>query len=174
MPATKIFKHIHHTPDNLLAMVADVETYPQFIELLSKTRVSKKRKLSASEIEFEADVIVSYKFLNETFRSLVKVYLDKKKIVVKKPDRSGAVKTLSNIWVFHRLSDGSTLVEFDVDVRLKALPLEILVRDKFDKAANYIMQRFEARADHLYSRLVKTDLDMSAELTAIGLPQMQL
>jgi len=169
VPATKIFRHIHHKSDDLLSLVADVEQYPDFIKYLSHSRVYKQREISVGESEFFADVVVSYKFLNETFRSKVSVQSEAQKITVSKPDKSGAVRVLSNVWSFHSLADGSTLIEFDVDVQLKAKPLDMLVSHKFEDAARYIMQCFEERADQLFTRLGPSNVDIEAEIKRLKL-----
>jgi len=139
VPATKIFRHIHHKSDDLLSLVADVEQYPDFIKYLSHSRVK------------------------------VSVQSAAQKITVSKPDKSGAVRVLSNVWSFHSLADGSTLIEFDVDVQLKAKPLDMLVSHKFEDAARYIMQCFEERADQLFTRLGPSNVDIEAEIKRLKL-----
>jgi len=57
---------------------------------------------------------------------------DSRRILVKKADKGGAVKSLENNWIFYELSDGSTLVDFDVDVRLKAFPLVRFVKTAYE------------------------------------------
>lgn len=174
MPAARLLRRIPHTPDDLVSLVSDVARYPDFIDLISNVRVGQTKTFSPDHTQFEADAVISYKFLNETFRSRVNVHPQSRRIMVEKPDKSGAVKSLSNSWIFHELSDGSTLVEFYVDVRLKAFPLEMLIRDKFDKASTYIMKRFEQRADVLFTRLPETPLDMTAETARLGLRQVSV
>ena len=168
MPATKIFRHINHKPENLLSLVSDVKKYPDFIKYLSHSRVYKQRDIAAGAIEFFADVVVSYKFLNETFRSKVTVKQDEQKILVRKPEKGGAVKRLTNKWAFDPLPDGTTIIEFDVDVELKAKPIEMLVAHKFDNAAAYIMQCFEDRADQLFTPLVPSELDIEAQIRRLS------
>lgn len=169
MPATTMFKRVRHSPENLLTMVSDVEDYPKFINLLSALRVRTREQTGEHTERFEADASVSYKMISETFRSIVLVDKAAGKIQVSKGDRAGAVKSLKNDWIFHELSDGSTLVEFFVDVRLKAFPLELLIRDKFDKASTHIMNLFQARADQLFEPVGDADLDMDAEYSRLGL-----
>ncbi len=152
-----------------MGLVANVENYPRFIELISALRVTKETQLSAHHTHFEAEAVVAYKFISETFRSVVDVHRDTRQIAVKKADKGGAVKSLINDWTFHELSDGSTLVDFEVDVRLKAFPLEILARDKFDKVATTIMAMFIDYAGETLEVVGDAELNMSAELTRLGL-----
>ena len=146
-------------------MVADVENYPQFISLISALRITKK----ISETDFEAEAIVSYKMLRESFRSLIHIDRETKFIRVTKAEKGGAVKTLENTWKFHTLSDGTTAVEFFIEVSLKAFPLNILIQEKMEKASDVIMGSFERRAAKICKPIESKGLDLSAELARLGL-----
>ena len=135
MPKTNFTRHICHDADELLEMVTDVESYPAFINLISALRVTKR----INDTDFEAEAVIAYKMIRESFKSLVHVDRENKFIRVTKAEKGGAVKTLENTWKFHPLSDGSTAVEFYVDVSLKAFPLNILIKDKMGKASDVIM-----------------------------------
>ena len=169
MPAAKLKQRVMFRPEDMLALVAGVEDYPKFISLISALRVTKREETGDEREVFEAEAIVAFKFLSETFRSIVEVDHAAKRIVVKKADKSGAVKSLSNHWVFHELSDGSTLIDFAVDVRLKAFPLEMLVREKFDKASQKIMNMFIAHAEQTYDKVGNENLDLASEIKSLGL-----
>ena len=146
-------------------MVADVENYPEFINLISALRITKK----ISDTDFEAEAIVSYKMLRESFRSLIHVDREDKFIRVTKATKGGAVKTLENTWKFHELSDGTTAVEFFVEVSLKAFPLNILIKEKMAKASDVIMGAFERRAAKVCKPVKSGKLDLSAEYARLGL-----
>lgn len=165
MPKAHIIRRIRNSPEGLFDLVSDVEAYPEFINLISALRVTKK----LSETEFEAEAIVVYKMLRETFRSLIIADREALKISVKKAEKGGAVKSLLNDWTFYPLKDGSSLVEVIVEVRLKAMPLEFLLRDKFEKASVHIVNVFETRARQNLPRVGKADYDYMPELIALGL-----
>ena len=165
MPTANFTRHICHDADDLLEMVANVEDYPTFINLISALRITK----TISDTDFEAEAIVSYKMIRESFKSLIHVDRDNKFIRVTKAEKGGAVKTLENTWKFHPLSDGSTAVEFFVDVGLKAFPLNMLIKDKMDKASNVIMNAFLARAAQICKPVKSEGLDLVAEYKRLGL-----
>lgn len=150
-------------------LVADVENYPRFIDLISALRITKTTQVTEFRYVFEAEAVVAYKFISETFRSTVDVRRDSRHILVEKADKGGAVKSLTNKWIFYALSDGSTLVDFEVDVRLKAFPLEILARDKFDKVAQKIMSMFIDYAGQTLDVIGDESLDVNAEIRRLGL-----
>jgi coenzyme Q-binding protein COQ10 len=165
MPKTHLVRRIQCDSQSLFDLVADVENYPKFITLISALRITK----TISETEFEAEAIVSYKMISETFRSLVKIDQDAMKIAVTKAEKGGAVKSLVNRWAFYPLQDGSSLVDVVVDVKLKAMPLEFLLRDKFDRASTSIINAFEARARQQLPEVGEDDYDYADELAALGL-----
>lgn len=166
MPSAAFKKHIRHAPDELVALVSNVEEYPKFIDLITHLRITK----TIDEKNFEAEAIVAYKAIRQTFKSLIHVDKDKKFIRVTKAEKGGAVKLLENRWTFHELSDGTTLVDFYVDVTLAAFPLNLLIRDKFQKASVDIMNAFETRAGEVCTP-IKTDalVDLALEKRRLGL-----
>ncbi|WP_409433712.1 type II toxin-antitoxin system RatA family toxin [Litorimonas sp. RW-G-Af-16] len=165
MPGTSFTRHIGYAPDDLLEMVANVEDYPTFINLIAALRITKQ----LNETDFEAEAIVAYKMIRESFRSLVHINRETRFIRVTKAEKGGALKTLLNEWAFHELSDGSTLVDFKVDVTLKAFPLNMIIKDKMDRAAVDIMNAFEARAAQVCKPVKGGDIDVPAETRALGL-----
>jgi len=163
---------IQHTPDNLMALVSDVEDYPRFVNLISSLRIKSEEKISEHKTRFEADANVTYKMLNESFKSVVETDTAAKTITVEKSERGGPLRSLLNSWTFHELSDGSTLVDFLVEVKLKAFPLEILLASKFDGASDQIMDAFKRRADQLYENVGDPELDLDAEYKVLGLKRV--
>jgi len=165
MPEVHLIRRIRHRPEDIFDLVADVENYPEFINLISALRVTK----TLSDTEFEAEAIVAYKMISESFQSHILADKEALKIEVKKAEKGGAVKSLVNRWQFYPLNDGSTLVDVVVDVRLKARTLEFLLRDKFSKASIMIVNAFEARAQQSLPAVGEAEYDFKAELSALGL-----
>jgi len=137
---------LFHRPEDLLDMVIDVENYPKFINFISSVRILKRDTPTPSTEALKVDVAVQYKFVSETFRSLATADRENQCITIKKSGHGGAVRTLTNTWVFFELSDGSTQLDFSLDVSLKLAPLQFLARGKIDGAAKSIMNAFELRA----------------------------
>jgi len=165
MPKAHFMRRIRNRPEDLFDLVSNVENYPEFINLISALRVTK----TLSDTEFEAEAIVAYKMISETFRSHIFADRQALKISVKKAEKGGAVKSLLNSWSFHPLKDGSTLVDVIVDVRLKAMPLEFLLREKFNKASVHVVSVFEKRASLDFETVGSEDYDCRPEIQALGL-----
>jgi len=146
MPKTRIRKRVRHAPDEMLQFVTDVEKYPEFINFVSTVHVLKREKISADIERFSADVAAQYKFIRETFRSHVTINRAEKTLEIKRDGHGGAVRTLRNDWKFIELADGSTLIDFSIDVKLKVAVLDFLIRQKFQKATTHMIDVFERRA----------------------------
>jgi len=142
-------KRLFHRPEDLLDMVIDVEHYPKFINFISSVRILKRETPSPNIEALTVDVAIQYKFISETFRSLATADRENLRIQITKAGHGGAVRQLTNTWVFHPLSDGSTQLDFSLDVALKAAPLQFLIRRKIDGAATSIMDAFESRAGQI-------------------------
>ncbi len=164
MPETRLRRRVMHRPEDMLSMVADVERYPRFIKFISALRVRNRRQLSESVEQFEAEATVSFSLVTEKFISDVRVDKENREISVKKSGSGGALKFLENQWKFIELSDGSTVVDFHVNVSLKAFPLNMLLKDKFQKVGGELMGLFEHKAGLAFEKIGDPDLDWEAEL----------
>lgn len=167
MPEKRLRKHLPHSAADLMRFVADVERYPEFINIISALRVLGGRKVLGDVEEFEAEMRVTYKFLSERVRCTVIQDNAAQTIIVRKAGQDGALKRLTNDWKFHTLSDGSTYLDFFVDVTLKAAPLNFLAAQKFDVVSEKIMDVFVARAAQVCPK-VGTGEDMSNEISVLS------
>lgn len=166
MPSTSIQTHLPFAAGELITLVADVERYPEFISAISALRVIGARTVTQTGETFEAEMRIAYKFLSERVRCHVAVDHASQRIDVSKSGNDGALRSLSNVWKFHSLSDGSTALDFSVDVELKSAPLNFLARQKFDEIAERVMAKFIARS-HDKCTLIdsQSDGDIHAEMT---------
>lgn len=169
MPRTRLQRHIPHKPDDLLALVSNIEDYPNFINLVSNVRRVGKPEIKGSKESFDAEMIVKYKFISENVRCRVDIDHDAKTIRAQKSGKGGPVKVLDNQWAFHELSNGQTLVDFFVDVSLKAFPLNSLLAAKFDDAAEHIMKLFMKKAAQSCPKVKSDQIDLAAERKRLGL-----
>ncbi|MBK5264174.1 MAG: type II toxin-antitoxin system RatA family toxin [Alphaproteobacteria bacterium] len=142
MPKHSETRHLPHTPEQMFDLVCDVRRYPEFLPWVSAVRVR-----SDSSTAMEADLIVGFKALRESFTSRVhKVrptevdvdYLD------------GPLKYLHNHWRFRPDGAGGTFVEFSVDFAFKSHLFEMLAGQMFDRALRKMIGAFEERAKTLY------------------------
>jgi coenzyme Q-binding protein COQ10 len=142
MPRHSETKHLPYSPEQLFALVADVDRYDEFLPWVTAVRIR-----SDSEHEMIADLIVGFNAFKERFTS---------KVTKQRPGRicvdyiEGPLKYLKNEWRFDAAPDGGTDVFFSVDFAFKNRIFETLAGQMFDRALRRMTGAFETRAAELY------------------------
>ena len=142
MPRHSETRHLPYTPEQLFAMVADIEKYDEFLPWVVAVRIK-----SSSADETVADLVVGFAAFKERFTS---------KVALHRPNRitvdyiDGPLKYLHNDWTFTPSPDGGTELCFAVDFAFKSRLFETLAGQMFDRALRRMTSAFEQRADALY------------------------
>jgi coenzyme Q-binding protein COQ10 len=142
-----VSKVLPYTPDQLFALVGDVERYPEFVPWIGSLRTWNARDLGGGVDTRDAETGVVFAFLKERFATRVR--RDAENRIVDANLLSGPFRKLVNRWRFFE-DPGGTRVEFDIDFELKSRLLEALVKSNFHHAVERLMACFEARAATLY------------------------
>lgn len=137
-----------YTPDQLFALVGDVERYPEFVPWIVSMRTWNARALGERVDAVDAEAGVGFSFLKERFSTRVRRDAPKHEIAVDLI--SGPFKKLENRWRFEDAGAEGTKVEFDIDFTFKSRLLEALLSANFSHAVDRLMSCFEARAKALY------------------------
>ena len=169
MPNARFTERLPHAPEDMLVLVTDVELYPEFLNFVAGLRILGEKRCTPTGETFEAEMAISYKMISESVRCIVEINTEAKTVRVRKADKSGPIKTLLNDWSFYELPDGSTLVDLIVDVTLKSMPLNFLVKQKFGEASEKIMAAFTRRAAQRYGKVGDATVDVKKEAAALGL-----
>jgi coenzyme Q-binding protein COQ10 len=133
----------------MFALVADVESYPEFLPLCENL-VVRSRKDRDGQSMLIADMTVGYKAIRETFTSQVHLKPDESRIEVRYID--GPFKYLSNVWWFEPLEPGASNIHFSIDYEFKSKLLGAVMGAMFDRAFRMFADAFEKRADQVYGR----------------------
>ncbi|NGN39981.1 type II toxin-antitoxin system RatA family toxin [Mesorhizobium sp. CGMCC 1.15528] len=150
MPKFETIRHVGHTPDQMFALVADVEKYPQFLPLCEALSVRSRKERDGRTL-LVADMTVGYKAIRETFTSQVHLKPDENAIDVKYLD--GPFRYLSNIWRFDAPENGpGTDIHFFIDYEFKSRILGALMGAMFDRAFRMFVEAFEKRAEVIYGK----------------------
>lgn len=142
MPRHSETRHLPYTPDQLFAMVADIEKYDEFLPWVVAVRIR-----SSSDTETVADLVVGFNAFKERFTS---------RVTKQAPDRivvdyvDGPLKYLHNEWRFIPAAHGGTELSFAVDFAFKSRLFETLAGSMFDRALRRMTSAFEQRAAALY------------------------
>ena len=146
MPTFETTRRVPFTAEQMFAVVADVERYPEFVPLCEKLIVHE-RKQTGPDAELIASMSVGYKAIRETYKSRVTLRPAAREIDVAKID--GPFAHLTNRWRFRDVPGGSEIY-FHVDYAFASRMLAVLMGAVFDKAVRKYTEAFEARARALY------------------------
>jgi coenzyme Q-binding protein COQ10 len=146
MPQFTTHRHVAHTAAQMFDLVADLESYPQFVPLCEALTVRHREVIDGKPV-FIADMTVGYKAINETFTSRVTLDRPAASILVEYVD--GPFHHLENIWRFEDIDRGS-LVHFHIAYEFKSAMLGMLMGGLFDKAFRKFTHAFENRARQVY------------------------
>jgi coenzyme Q-binding protein COQ10 len=136
-----------YTPEQLFALVGDVEAYPRFVPWITSMRVWNPRDDGEGVTGMDAEAGVRFTVLRERFSTRVKRDAKAREITVSLI--SGPFKHLLNHWKFTEHPTG-TVVDFTIDFEFKSKLLTKLLTANFHHAVERLMQCFEQRAKALY------------------------
>ncbi|MFN0263668.1 type II toxin-antitoxin system RatA family toxin [Tepidamorphus sp. 3E244] len=148
MKQFRTLRQVPHSAEDMFALVADVEKYPQFVPLCSAIMVrSRKADGEGREIVF-ADMTVKYKLIRETYTS--RIMLDRPGMAIEVSNIAGPFKRLENNWRFHPIDGTSCNVEFSLVYGFQSRTFEAVAGLVFDRAFSHFSEAFEKRADEVY------------------------
>jgi coenzyme Q-binding protein COQ10 len=148
MPSFKTTRHVAFTANQMFALVADVERYPEFLPLCTGLTVLSRQPVGEGE-ELTARMNIGYKSISESFTTRVLTKPNDLKIDVSY--LNGPFKRLINHWTFKddAAGKGST-IDFFIDYEFKSMLMGALMGAMFDQAFRRFAQAFEERAAHVY------------------------
>ncbi|TFF20746.1 type II toxin-antitoxin system RatA family toxin [Jiella endophytica] len=147
MPKFETTRHVHHTADEMFALVADVEKYPEFLPLCQALTIRQEREKEGKRL-LVADMTVAYKMVRETFTSQVLLKPEERRIEVSYVN--GPFRFLDNRWDFVPTGETTCDVKFFIEYEFKSRTLGMLMGSMFDYAFRRFATAFEERADKVY------------------------
>ena len=152
MPKFRSARRVGHRADQMFDLVADVESYPEFLPLCTGLQIHQRRNDPSGREVLISDMSVGYRGVSEHFTTRVTLDRPKHKILVEYVD--GPFSHLENIWHFHGEGGSKTIracrVEFFIDYEFRNKMLGGLMGSMFDSAFRKFAEAFEARADIVY------------------------
>ena len=147
MSAYHVTRLLPYTPDQVFALVGDVDAYPQFIRWITALRAGEVHDEGEGVTSLDAQVSVGFSFLKESFSTHVRRDAPRGTITVSLI--SGPFKRLENVWTFKPHRVGCEVV-FDIDFQFRGRMLDMLLKANFGYAVDKLIGCFEARAHQLY------------------------
>jgi coenzyme Q-binding protein COQ10 len=146
MPTFETIRRVRHSPEEMFALVADVEKYPQFVPMCERLTVRSRRERAGVTL-LVAEMTVGYKAISETFISQVVLKPAQMRIDVTYVE--GPFRFLDNHWAFTPV-EGGTDVDFFIDYEFRSRVLGAVMGAMFDRAFRMFAEAFEKRADAVY------------------------
>jgi coenzyme Q-binding protein COQ10 len=141
MPTHAEQRFIPYTPEQLFALVADIERYPEFLPWCVGARIRER-----GPDLIVADLIIGFRMFRERFTSRVRLDPPRRIDVAY---TEGPFRYLNNSWTFERVP-GGTRIDFFVDFEFKSRVLQKIIELLFAEAVKRMVGAFETRARTLY------------------------
>ena len=143
MPTHAEQRQLPYRPELLFDLVADVESYPQFLPWCVAARVRSRQ-----DDRLVADLVIGYKAVRERFTS--RVTLDRPNLRIDVSYEEGPFKYLKNHWIFIDDGEGQCVIDFYVDFEFRSRLLQRVIQTLFNEAVRRMVGAFERRAHSLY------------------------
>jgi coenzyme Q-binding protein COQ10 len=142
MPTHAEQRLLPYTPEQLFALVADVERYPEFLPWCVGARIRERQPNL-----IVADLIIGFRVFRERFTSRVR--LDPPR-GIDVTYTEGPFRYLDNHWSFEPAPGGFCRLDFFVDFEFKSRILQKVIETLFGEAVRRMVGAFERRAQLLY------------------------
>ena len=152
---------LRFSPDDLFELVSDVRRYPDFLDPITAMRVTDDNVENGTG-RLNAEARIRFKLVRERFAT--RVQLDRDAGVIDVEYLSGPFHDLANRWTFHRLDDGSTLVDFWIRYAFKNPVLQMLMDGNRVRAIRYLINAFQKEAHARYDVCGEADYDLATTL----------
>lgn len=150
MPSFRTRHPVPFSREQMFALVADVEKYPQFLPFCTALTIKRRTEDGEGRPVIVADMTVGYKTINERFTSRVTLDEPAMKILVEYID--GPFRFLENRWTFvaEDARPGHSIIDFYISYEFKSRILAAVAGAVFDRIFRMFTQAFEDRAKQVY------------------------
>tara|TARA_B110000259_G_scaffold129518_1_gene146200 strand:- start:227 stop:676 length:450 start_codon:yes stop_codon:yes gene_type:complete len=146
MPKASVKRLIECNKQQLIDLVLDIESYPDFIPYCLDSRIYEKKD-TKDNVFIIADLTIGKGVFKATYKSDVRFNKNTDTINVTNID--GPLKHLNNKWFFLE-KDNLTEISFDIDFEIENKFLNIVMSKSFHYGLNKIADSFKKRANNLF------------------------
>ncbi len=144
-------RDLPYSAEQMYALVADVESYPEFLPWTVGARVRERKDVPGGE-EMLADLVVSFKVFRERYTS---------RVLMTPPDEEGIAKVdvtaidgpfekLVTLYTFTPNGEGACTMGLDVEFQFRSRLLQRAAGMAFELALKQVTKAFESRAAKIY------------------------
>ena len=148
MPKASVKRSIECKKEQLIDLVLDIKSYPEFVPFCLDAKVYEK-SVQGDFTLIIADLTIGKGPFKDTYKSDVK--FNKKEDSIYVTNLDGPLKHLENKWHFKE-HNKNTEVSFDVDFELKNKFLNIVMTKSFQYGLEKIADAFQKRAEDLFNK----------------------
>jgi len=141
MPTHAEQRLLPYTQEQLFALVADIERYPEFLPWCIGARIRDR-----SPHLIVADLVIGFKMFRERFTSRVALNPPR---TIDVTYAEGPFRYLNNHWIFEKAPQGCH-IDFFVDFEFKSRLMQKVIEVLFSEAVRRMVGAFEKRAHDLY------------------------
>jgi len=149
MPSKALSRTVPHSADHMFDMVADIESYPDYLPGCRATSILSRERTQGVEW-LVSEMTLGHRLIGGPVRSRVR--LDRQAHRIDVSYISGPLSDLTCDWVFTDLDPGTSRVDFHISFGAKSRLLALLVAAVFDITVDRLVVVFENRADWLWAR----------------------
>jgi ribosome-associated toxin RatA of RatAB toxin-antitoxin module len=135
---------VPYTPEQMYALVADIERYPEFVPWLKSATVMER---NGSEVV--AQLELERAGLRERFTTR-NVLLEAEKIEMNLI--AGPFKRLTGAWTFSALADRGTRIGLAMTFELANPIMSMVLGKVFEQSCNQLVDAFVRRAQNVYGK----------------------
>lgn len=141
---TTISRHaiVNHTAAEMYQLVADIESYPEFLPWCSSTSILRRK-----DEELEARIDIAYKGINKNFTTRNRLQKGK---TMEMHLVNGPFKNLQGFWRFGALDDSACKVSLDLEFEFSSKLVAMTMGKVFNEIAGTLVDNFCRRADEIY------------------------
>ncbi|WP_417581492.1 type II toxin-antitoxin system RatA family toxin [Pelagibacterium sp.] len=138
-------RHVPHSAAQMLALVADVDTYPRFIPHCERMDVN--RDSASPDEKFDARMHIRFGPISQAYTS--RIVVDRKAMTLRARAVDGPFSHLESIWRFTDDGQGTAIV-FDIDFKIANPLIRSVAEPAFAAKQDEIMDAFVAEALRRY------------------------
>ncbi len=147
MPKASVKRLIKCKKKDLINLVLDIESYPEFVPFCYNAKIYENKDEDSLK-KIIADLTIGKGPFKDTYKS--DVVFDKNQDLIKVKNIEGPLNYLSNNWTFCDKQNGITEVTFDIDFEIKNKFLNSLMIVSFQFGLEKIADAFQKRAEDLF------------------------
>jgi coenzyme Q-binding protein COQ10 len=163
MASIQARRRVKHSAEQMLALVADIERYPEFVPLCARHRVISRAKRGTNEVLI-TEMTIAYGVFNETIR--VRDTIDRQNGCILLDGLDGPLRWLQGAWTFTARANESCDISLNLSYEFANPLLGMVLAKVLHSALHHFLAAFEQRADLLYARHVRRSPAREQALTA--------